>query len=458
MSSVFKIFSPEDCDFYYDGDRIGHITANSVKAFRFEVERKGTYRVRFINSRYKSVLIMNLTIGVDEEQDVDLDFTAVNAPVIKAEEERRCAEEERRKAAEEAERRRIAEEKRMREAEEAERKRRLEAERRRAEEAERERMVEEQRKAREAERKAFEEAERKRKAEEARRRAAEEAEAAEKRRIAAEAERKRLLEEAERKRRYEEAERKRRCEEAKRKAEEEARRERERKEQLRKAFEHEKCRYLRDDFKKASAEDRVIMGHEFVDLGLSVYWATCNVGAECPIEYGDSFAWGETSIKSVYTEDNSKTMYTVIDQSDVLGNPQYDAARANWGDNWRLPTEWEVEELIEKCIWDWVIIGGRMGYRVKSKINGNSIFIPAMEEEFESVYWTGSIPSIFDDEDEIRAMVLVFYKGGGELEVDWVRRYEPALVRPVYDRPKEIRPSILQQLFGFIKALLPESL
>ena len=70
MSSVFKIYSPEDCDFYYDGDKQGHITGNSDKAFRFEVERKGTYRVRFVNSRYKSELRMNLVIGVDEEQVV----------------------------------------------------------------------------------------------------------------------------------------------------------------------------------------------------------------------------------------------------------------------------------------------------------------------------------------------------------------------------------------------------
>lgn len=446
MSSVFKIFSPEDCDFYYDGDRIGHITANSVKAFRFEVERKGTYRVKFINSRYKSELIMNLTIGVDEEQDVDLDFTVVNAPFIRAEEERRRAEEERRKAAEEAERRRIAEEKRRREAEEAERKRRLEAERRRAEEAERERIAEEQRKAREAERKAFEEAERKRKAEETRRRAAAEAAAAEKRRIAAEAERKRLLEEAERKHRYEEAERKRRYEEAKRKAEEEARRERERKEQLRKAFEHERCRYLRDDLKKASAEDRVIMGHEFVDLGLSVYWATCNIGAECPIERGDLFAWGETSIKSVYTEDNSKTMYKHIYEKDVLGNPQYDAARANWGDNWRLPTNMEVDELRRKCIWKWVTIGGRMGFRVISKINGNSIFLPSTGE-FYGQYWTASEDTL-NYENHEGAWTLFFYSTGSDYPGS-EKRYQPAYVRPVYNRPRVIRPSILKQLFGF---------
>ena len=86
MSSLFKIFSTDDCDFYYDGEYQGHITGNSDRAFRFEVERKGTYRVRFVNSRYKSELRKNLIIGVDEEQDVDLDFTEVNAAFVRAEE------------------------------------------------------------------------------------------------------------------------------------------------------------------------------------------------------------------------------------------------------------------------------------------------------------------------------------------------------------------------------------
>lgn len=78
MSSIFKIFSKEDCDFYYDGELQGHIIGNSDKAFRFEVERKGSYRVRFVHSLYKSEIKMTLLIGSDEEQDIDLDFNEVN--------------------------------------------------------------------------------------------------------------------------------------------------------------------------------------------------------------------------------------------------------------------------------------------------------------------------------------------------------------------------------------------
>ena len=81
MSSVFKIYSLEDCDFYYDGELQGHIEGNSKKAFRFEVERKGMYRLEFINSEYETELMIKVSIDADEEREVELDFSEVNAPV-----------------------------------------------------------------------------------------------------------------------------------------------------------------------------------------------------------------------------------------------------------------------------------------------------------------------------------------------------------------------------------------
>jgi hypothetical protein len=110
MSSLFKIFSPEDCDFYYNGELKGHIEANSEKAFPFEVEKRGTYRVKFVNSRYNSELRMKLEIGADEEQDIELDFTEVNEAFIKAEEEKekqRLIEAEKLVSEKEAERIRV---------------------------------------------------------------------------------------------------------------------------------------------------------------------------------------------------------------------------------------------------------------------------------------------------------------------------------------------------------------
>lgn len=128
-------------------------------------------------------------------------------------------------------------------------------------------------------------------------------------------------------------------------------------------------------------------GHEWVDLGLpsGTLWATCNVGASSPEEYGDYFAWGETKPKSTYdwstyfdTNDNGMTYQkynnesgkTELDLSD-------DAATANWGEGWRMPSEEQQDELREKCSWTWTQKNGVNGYEVKSKTNGCSLFLPA---------------------------------------------------------------------------------
>ena len=113
----------------------------------------------------------------------------------------------------------------------------------------------------------------------------------------------------------------------------------------------------------------------FVDLGLpsGLKWATCNVGANAPHEYGNYYAWGETTTKSEYTYENSVTMGQPM--SDFSGNATYDAARANIGGSARMPTFSEIEEL-RNCIWEWTTQNGVSGYRVTGP-NGNSIFLPA---------------------------------------------------------------------------------
>ena len=115
--------------------------------------------------------------------------------------------------------------------------------------------------------------------------------------------------------------------------------------------------------------------NDYVDLGLSVKWATCNVGASSPSDDGDYFAWGETSPKPIFTEKNNKTSGKKL-IGDIAGNPNYDAARANWGGSWRLPTEYEFSELRNNCTWIWTNQGGTSGYTVMGK-NGNSIFLSA---------------------------------------------------------------------------------
>ena len=124
---------------------------------------------------------------------------------------------------------------------------------------------------------------------------------------------------------------------------------------------------------------------EYVDLGLSVKWATCNVGATQPEEYGDHFAWGETQPKDEYSWANYKwcdgtdqniTKYNTTDGLTTL-LPEDDAAHINWGGEWRMPTGEEMKELYNFCTWERINTGEHKGYRLTSKINGNSIFLPA---------------------------------------------------------------------------------
>lgn len=120
--------------------------------------------------------------------------------------------------------------------------------------------------------------------------------------------------------------------------------------------------------------DRPTPNETAVDLGLSVKWATCNVGANSPEEYGDYFAWGEISPNESYFKDNCLTYG--VSMTDISGNPQYDAATANWGGAWRMPTKAEIMELYDNCTWEWTILNGINGRKVTGP-NGNSIFLPA---------------------------------------------------------------------------------
>ncbi|MBR2935704.1 MAG: hypothetical protein IKB81_01320 [Paludibacteraceae bacterium] len=132
-------------------------------------------------------------------------------------------------------------------------------------------------------------------------------------------------------------------------------------------------------------------GYAYVDLGLSVKWATCNVGASQPEEYGDYFAWGETQPTDYYdwstykwcngshkthTKYCTDSYFGTVDNKTTLEMSD-DAAHANWGGSWRMPTKAEQDELYEQCTWTWTTQNGVNGYKVTSKKNGNSIFLPA---------------------------------------------------------------------------------
>ena len=179
-----------------------------------------------------------------------------------------------------------------------------------------------------------------------------------------------------------------------------------------------------------------INGYEYVDLGLSIKWATCNVGANQPHEYGNYYAWGETTTKNSYTIDNSKTRGK--NMGDISGNPNYDAATANWGSGWRTPTYAEMKELDEKCTWIWTTENGINGYKVTGP-NGNSIFLPAAGEIYYQsngcdsdfgYYWTSTPEDGFDNcISNYLKIVSSFY------EVGWYNRGREFgfSIRPVAD-------------------------
>ena len=147
--------------------------------------------------------------------------------------------------------------------------------------------------------------------------------------------------------------------------------------------------------------------YEYVDLGLSVKWATCNLGAEQPWEYGDYYAWGEVNTKSSYTQDNYKygkeSKMTKYCGSYTFGYQMFtddlktlekedDAAYQNKGDAWRIPTCAEIQELISSCTWTYTTLNGRNGYKVTSNKTGftdRSIFLPC-ERTSNTVgyYWS----------------------------------------------------------------------
>lgn len=198
-------------------------------------------------------------------------------------------------------------------------------------------------------------------------------------------------------------------------------------------------------------------GFEYMDLGLSVKWATCNVGAEAPEESGYYFAWGEIAPKSEYSwstyryctdgkgkkfskyayrkrqgERDRKTTLDLVD----------DAAHANWGGNWRMPTNDELAELREGCRFVLEELNGVKGLRAYSKVNNNSIFIPfAGGYSLNELTEVGIVGEYWSSDLEYRADM---YNRGSTLAKcsvfppkDIMQGYAPRFlgmpVRPVWD-------------------------
>ena len=194
--------------------------------------------------------------------------------------------------------------------------------------------------------------------------------------------------------------------------------------------------------------------HEWVDLGLpsGMLWATCNIGATRPEEYGDYFAWGETEPKEVYSWATYKwcngdynTLTKYCSNSDYGANgfvdnkkeldPEDDAAYVNWGSSWRMPTMAQLQELVENCTWQMSTKKGVEGQLAKGP-NGKTLFLPAAsyyynswlsEEDITGDYWSreGGYSSSF------LAFDLYFESAGNVYWDDFMFRKNGLSVRPV---------------------------
>ena len=193
-----------------------------------------------------------------------------------------------------------------------------------------------------------------------------------------------------------------------------------------------------DDGKQENGE------HEAVDLGLSVKWATCNVGASSPEEYGGYYAWGETEEKSDYDEDTYKYCsdkdgdgywgwdeYTNIGSN--ISGTSYDVAHVKWGGGWRMPTLDEIIELCNECSWEWTTVNGVNGQKVTGP-NGNSIFLPAAGNRYGTEligrgsngdYWCGTLS------EHVIKYTYTLGLGNGYRDRYVSNRYTGTPVRPV---------------------------
>ncbi|MDO4497155.1 MAG: hypothetical protein Q4B58_04930 [Bacteroidales bacterium] len=175
-------------------------------------------------------------------------------------------------------------------------------------------------------------------------------------------------------------------------------------------------------------------GVEYVDLGLSVMWGTCNLGADYPELFGDLYSWGETSCKWGYTlanykyiKDKKMTKYVLFEKNGDVDkktklDPEDDTASQKLGGSWRMPTVREISELVEKCRWKKCRMHSILGWQVIGP-NGNSIFLP-MGEKQECLYWSSSL-----NYESIEAYSL--YLNKEEPQLSLTVRFKGVAIRPV---------------------------
>ena len=193
----------------------------------------------------------------------------------------------------------------------------------------------------------------------------------------------------------------------------------------------------------ATCKVTVIPNSAYVNMGDGTRWAIRNVGADNPKDFGNYYAWGETTPKNVYSWDtyslgtsSNPSKYNSTDGKTVL-DPEDDAATANWGETWRMPTDTELTWLTEHCTWTVAIMNGTEGYLVKSNVSGYSsamIFLPfagffngnKIQTNY-SYYWT----SIVSSKRVSNAFGL--YLTETDYNMSTSNRYAGYSIRPVYE-------------------------
>ena len=175
--------------------------------------------------------------------------------------------------------------------------------------------------------------------------------------------------------------------------------------------------------------------HVAVDLGLpsGTKWATCNVGATKPEEYGGYYAWGETEEKEDYDLFTYSFNQDVVEYADISGT-KHDVAHVKWGGKWCMPTSDDIDELLDNCTSEWTTLNGVKGTKFTSKSNGSSIFLPAAGRHLNrdltfvgvyGYYWSSRLyREILDN-----AYQLLIYSGHAYRSYN--DRYVGLCVRPV---------------------------
>ena len=212
-----------------------------------------------------------------------------------------------------------------------------------------------------------------------------------------------------------------------------------------------KTSYKMSSIREFTTEKFVHKVADAVNLGLSVKWASWNVGAESPEDYGGYYAWGETEEKSSYdwstykwcdgsydtqTKYCTASDYGIVDNKTVLDSWD-DVAHVKWGGGWRMPTRDEIKELCEKCSWEWTSVNGIYGQKVTGP-NGNSIFLPAAgfrdgtevyRRGSRGRYWSGTL-----DEDYSSSACYLLFDSGCCYWDSCDHRHRGHTVRPVTDK------------------------